>query len=174
MAGKSLNRVQLIGHLGKDPEVKYTPQGKPVAKFSMATSYRQKDSTGEWKDVVEWHNVVAWERTAEIIQEYAKKGSKIYVEGRLKTDSWDDKKTGTRKYMTNIVVQDVILLGGGSDRDGDGGDAQDNNGFDNTSRSRGGTAVTESNPITDDDVPFISNMMTILECPLSWHKKRYV
>ena len=91
MAGKSLNRVQLIGNLGKDPEVKYTPQGTPVAKLTIATNERFKDKAGEWQDRTEWHNVVLWQRLAEIAGEYLKKGGKVYIEGRLQTRSWDDK-----------------------------------------------------------------------------------
>ena len=91
MAGKSVNKVILIGNLGKDPEVKYTPQGTAVAKFSLATNERYKDKAGEWQDRTEWHNLVAWARTAEIVGEYLKKGRTVYVEGSLRTSSWDDK-----------------------------------------------------------------------------------
>ena len=116
MAGKSLNRVQLIGNLGKDPEIKYTPQGTPVAKLTIATNERFKDKGGEWQDRTEWHNVVLWQRLAEIAGEYLKKGGKVYVEGRLQTRSWDDKQTGQKKYMTEVVASDLILLGGGRRR----------------------------------------------------------
>jgi single-strand DNA-binding protein len=98
MAGKSLNRVQLIGNLGKDPEIKYTPQGTPVAKITLATNERFKDKAGEWQDRTEWHNVVLWQRLAEIAGEYLKKGGKVYIEGRLQTRSWDDKQTGQKIY----------------------------------------------------------------------------
>jgi len=94
---KSVNKVILVGHLGKDPEVKYTPQGTPVAKFSIATNERYKDKQGEWQDRTEWHNITAWQRLAEIAGEYLKKGSQVYVEGRLRTDSWDDKVSGQKK-----------------------------------------------------------------------------
>ena len=112
MAGKSLNRVQLIGNLGKDPEIKYTPQGTPVAKLTIATNERFKDKAGEWQDRTEWHNVVLWQRLAEIAGEYLKKGGKVYIEGRLQTRSWDDKTSGQKKYMTEVVGSDLILLGG--------------------------------------------------------------
>ncbi len=102
---KSVNKVILIGNLGKDPEIKYTPQGKPVAKFSLATNERYKDKDGNWQDRTEWHNIVLWERLAEIAGEYLKKGGKVYIEGRIRTDSWDDKQTGQKKYMTKIVGQ---------------------------------------------------------------------
>ena len=122
MAGKSLNRVQLIGNLGKDPEIKYTPQGTAVAKITIATNERFKDKAGEWQDRTEWHNVVLWQRLAEIAGEYLKKGGKVYVEGRLQTRSWDDKQTGQKKYMTEIVAGDLILLGGRGEGGG-GGDS---------------------------------------------------
>ena len=84
---KSVNKVILVGNLGKDPEVKFTPSGVPVAKFSLATNERYKDKAGEWQDRTEWHNIVAWQRLAEIVGEYVKKGSKIYIEGRLQTSA---------------------------------------------------------------------------------------
>ena len=121
MAGRSLNRVQLIGNLGKDPEIKYTPQGTAVAKITIATNERFKDKSGEWQDRTEWHNVVLWQRMAEIAGEYLKKGGKVYIEGRLQTRSWDDKQTGQKKYMTEIVASDLILLGGRGEG-GAGGD----------------------------------------------------
>jgi single-strand DNA-binding protein len=120
MAGKSLNRVQLIGNLGKDPEIKYTPTGTAVAKITIATNERFKDKSGEWQDRTEWHNVVLWQRLAEIAGEYLKKGGKVYVEGRLQTRSWDDKTSGQKKYMTEVVASDLILLGGRGEGAGGG------------------------------------------------------
>src|ERR1700740_232447 len=101
---KSLNKVMLIGNLGKDPEVKFTPGGTAVAKFSLATNERLKDKAGEWQDRTEWHNIVAWQRLAEIVGEYVKKGTKLYVEGKLQTTSWQDRRSGERKYRTEIVA----------------------------------------------------------------------
>ena len=109
---KSVNKVILVGNLGKDPEVKFTPSGVPVAKFSLATNERYKDKGGEWQDRTEWHNIVAWQRLAEIVGEYVKKGSKIYIEGRLQTSSWEDKQSGEKKYRTEVVASDLVLLGG--------------------------------------------------------------
>src|ERR1700738_2582977 len=120
MAGKSVNKVILIGNLGKDPEVKYTPSGMPVAKITLATNERFKDKSGEWQDRTEWHNVVLWQRLAEIAGEYLKKGGKVFIEGRLQTRSWDDKTSGQKKYMTEVVASDLILLGGRGE--GGGGD----------------------------------------------------
>ena len=159
MAGKSLNRVQLIGNLGKDPEIKYTPQGTPVAKITLATNERFKDKAGEWQDRTEWHNIVLWQRLAEIAGEYLKKGGNVYIDGRLQTRSWDDKQTGQKKYMTEVVASDLILLGGRGEGGGGGGD------FAGSSRgaSAGGNNFDQrvpepepaaSGPITDEDIPF--------------------
>lgn len=155
MAGKSVNKVILVGNLGKDPEVKYTAQGTAVAKVSLATNERFKDGRGEWQDRAEWHNLVMWARLAEIAGEYLKKGSKVYVEGRLQTHSWDDKQTGQKKYMTEIVVGELVMLSGRGEGESGGQDERnDRNGFDQSRQSRGGTAVTPESPITDDDIPF--------------------
>jgi single-strand DNA-binding protein len=108
---KSVNKVILIGNLGKDPEMKYTPQGTPVARLTLATNERFKDKDGNWQDRAEWHSVICWARLAEIAVDYLKAGHKVYIEGRLQTRSWDDKQTGQKKSVTEIVASDVILLG---------------------------------------------------------------
>ncbi|HET7208242.1 MAG TPA: single-stranded DNA-binding protein [Terriglobales bacterium] len=151
---KSVNKVILIGNLGKDPEVKYTPSGTPVAKLTLATNERFKDKGGEWQDRTEWHNVVLWQRLAEIAGEYLKKGSKVYIEGRLQTRSWDDKNTNQKKYMTEIVAQDLVLLGGRGETGGDeGGRARgaSASGFDQRVPEHEPAAA---GPITDEDIPF--------------------
>ena len=112
MSSRSLNKVILIGNLGKDPEVKYTQGGMAIASFSLATSSSQKDKDGNWQEKTEWHNIKAFGRTAEIAGEYLKKGKTVYIEGRIHYDSWDDKDTGQKKYMTQILASDIILLGG--------------------------------------------------------------
>lgn len=109
---KSVNRVTLIGNVGKDPESKFTPSGVAVTKLSLATNERFKDKSGEWQDKTEWHNLISFQKTSEIISEYVKKGSKIYIEGRLQTSSWEDKQSGEKKYKTEIVVNDLVLLDG--------------------------------------------------------------
>jgi single-strand DNA-binding protein len=155
MAGKGVNKVTLLGNLGKDPEVKYTPSGTPVAKFTVATSDRFKDKEGQWQDRTEWHNVTAWARTAEIVGEYLKKGSKVYLEGSLRTHSWDDKQTGQKKYMTEIVVNELVLLGGRGESGG-GGDSNrssGNNNFDQRAPEPEAAPVG-SGPISDEDIPF--------------------
>jgi len=148
---KSVNKVILIGNLGKDPEVKVTPSGTPVAKFTLATNERYKDKSGQWQDRTEWHNLVAWQRTAEIIGEYVKKGSKVYIEGRLQTSSWDDKTTGEKKYRTEIIVNDLVLLSGRGD--GDSGPRGGGNNFDQRAPEPE-PAAAHSGGITDEDIPF--------------------
>jgi single-strand DNA-binding protein len=154
---KSVNKVILIGNLGKDPEVKYTPSGTAVAKFSLATNERYKDKNGEWQDRTEWHNIVAWQRTAEIAGEYLKKGRTVYIEGRLRTDSWEDKNTHEKKYRTEIVVSDLVLLGGGQRGEGEetGGGGRSRAASANTMDQRGPSEdFTQSAEITDEDIPF--------------------
>ena len=104
----TLNRVQLIGRLGRDPESKYTPTGKKVTQFSLAVSNRWKDKNGEAKESTEWVNIEAWGRLGEVCQEYLKKGSLIYLEGRIKTDKYEDK--GETKYFTKVVAQSLEFL----------------------------------------------------------------
>ncbi len=104
----ALNRVQLIGNLGKDPESKFTPTGKKVAHFSVAVSNRWKSKEGEMKEYTEWVNVEAWGRLGEVCQQYLKKGSLVYVEGRLKTDKYEDK--GETKYYTKVVALALQFL----------------------------------------------------------------
>ena len=162
MAGRSLNRVQLIGNLGKDPEIKYTPSGTPVAKLAIATNERNKDKNGEWQDRTEWHNVVLWQRMAEIAGEYLKKGGKVYIEGRLQTRSWDDKQTNQKRYMTEVVASDMILLGSRGEGAPEGGGYSrgaaaggGGNGFDQrTPEPEHAPAGAASGPITDEDIPF--------------------
>ena len=111
---KSMNKVFLIGNLGKDPELSYTPGGVAVAKFSVATSEKWKDDAGNQQERTEWHNIVAWRKLAEVVAQYLKKGSSVHIEGKLQTRSWDDKKTGVKRYATEIVLENLIMLGGGS------------------------------------------------------------
>lgn len=141
---RSLNRVTLIGNLGSDPELRATPQGTSVCTLRIATTESYKDRNGEMKESTEWHNVVLWEKLAEIANTYLKKGSKIYIEGRLKTRSYE--KDSITRYVTETVAQNLIMLGGRSD-----GDAS-------KSHEYGGSATehlpADSMAIDDDDVPF--------------------
>ena len=153
---KSVNKVILIGNLGKDPEVKYTPSGTPVAKFSLATNERFKDKAGEWQDRTEWHNIVAWQRLAEIVGEYVKKGQKVYIEGRIQTRSWDD-KDGQKKYMTEIIANDLVLLGGrgeGGDHEGGGSRGRSASAGSFDQRAPEHEPAPAGAGITDEDIPF--------------------
>lgn len=160
---KSLNKVMLIGNLGKDPEVKFTPSGMAVAKFTVATNEKFKDKSGEWQDRTEWHSIVAWQRLAEIIGEYLKKGSKVYIEGRLQTSSWEDKQSGEKKYRTEIVASDMVMLSGRGEGGG-GGDFEGRSSRGSSSSSSNASSFDQSGPahhdepagttITDEDIPF--------------------
>jgi len=108
--GRSLNKVMLIGNLGKDPELRYTTSGVAVATFSLATSESWKDQDGNMQERTEWHNIVAWRKLAEICGEWLKKGKKVYIEGRIQTRSYDDKNTGAKKYVTEVVADNMIML----------------------------------------------------------------
>ena len=118
---KSVNKVILLGNVGKEPEIKVLPSGQPVANFSIATSDRYKDQQGNFQDRTEWHNITAYGKLAEIVRDYVKKGNKLYIEGRLTTRSWDDKDTQKKVYRTEIVVADLSLLSGRDDQGGGGG-----------------------------------------------------
>lgn len=153
MASRSVNKVLLIGHLGRDAETKFTPAGVAVTKFSVATNRRWKDQqTGEWKEETDWANVVLWRQ--ENLANYLTKGKQVYVEGRLQTRSWDD-KDGKKQYMTEVVADDVILLGG---RGGEGGGQEAGAQPVSMPRSAPRSAQPPADPgeqgITDDDVPF--------------------
>jgi single-strand DNA-binding protein len=106
----SVNKAILIGNLGKDPELRYTPSGRAVASFSIATSEKWKGQDGENQEKTEWHNIVLWGRTAELAKEYLSKGSPVYIEGRIQTRSYED-KNGVKKYITEIVGQRMQFLG---------------------------------------------------------------
>lgn len=107
----SINKAILIGRLGKDPEIRYTPSGTAITTFSMATDESYKDKSGEKQSKTEWHNIVAWSRLGEICGEYLQKGSLVYIEGKLQTRSWED-RDGNKRYITEIVAQSMQMLGG--------------------------------------------------------------
>jgi single-strand DNA-binding protein len=154
---RGVNKVILVGNLGKDPELKYTPQGTAVAKFTVATSERYKDKSGAVQERTEWHNVVAWARTAEIAGEYLKKGRTVYIEGSLRTSSWDDKQTNQKKYKTEIVVNELVLLGGGRTEAGGGSEGQSGGSRGAANHFDQSTPEPEpagASPITDEDIPF--------------------
>lgn len=173
---KGVNKVILLGNVGKDPEIRASQGGMTIASFTLATADRQKDQSGQWADKTEWHNLVAFGRTAEIIRDYVKKGSQLYVEGKIQTRSWDDKESGQKKYRTEILVNDMSLLGGRG-AGGEGGGSYERQGSYTSSGSQGGggygsggnyagsRANTNSGGysqtndyadqgITDEDIPF--------------------
>jgi single-strand DNA-binding protein len=157
MASRSVNKVILVGHLGRDAETKFTPGGAAVTRFSVATNRRWKDQTsGEWKEETDWSNVVLWR--AENLANYLIKGKQIYVEGRLQTRSYED-KDGKKVYTTEVVADDVILLGGQGGAGRTGGDESSQQPV-SMPRSAPRSAQPPAQPdemsqgITDDDVPF--------------------
>ena len=107
--GKSVNKVILLGRAGKDPSVHILRTGT-IVNLSLATSERYRDNHGEWQEQTEWHNLVGYQRTGEILRDYVRKGSLLYIEGALRTRSWDDRETGQRRYRTEIVVTEISLL----------------------------------------------------------------
>ncbi|MGA3136821.1 MAG: single-stranded DNA-binding protein [Terracidiphilus sp.] len=156
---KSVNKVFLLGNVGKDPEIRSTPGGVIVANFTLATSDRQKDAQGNWQERTEWHNLVAFSRTAEIIRDYVRKGSKLYIEGKIQTRSWDDKQSGAKRYKTEIIVNDLSLLSGRDE--GAGGSASrpassasSTASFDQRVPAGGPDDIDQSAEISDDDIPF--------------------
>lgn len=160
---KGVNKVFLLGNVGKDPEIRATQGGMTIASFTLATADRQKGQDGQWTDKTEWHNLVCFQRTAEIVRDYVKKGTQIFVEGKIQTRSWDDKESGQKKYRTEILVNDLSLLGGGQGRGGteEGAGSRGSGGY-----SKSNTASYDRQPapaaapdygdtgITDDDIPF--------------------
>jgi len=149
-----------LGNVGKDPEIRSTPSGVMVASFSIATSDRQKDAQGNWQDKTEWHNLKAFNRTAEIVRDYVKKGAKLYIAGKITTNTWDDKESGQKRYRTEILVNELVLLTGREDGSGGGGQSR------GAGSSGGSTASFDQRPqgsaedfpqsaeISDDDIPF--------------------
>ena len=154
---KSVNKVILLGNVGKDPEIRSTAGGTMVANFTLATSDRTKDAQGNWQDRTEWHNLVAFTRTAEIIRDYVKKGSKLYVEGRLQTRNWDDKDHAGRKvYRTEIIISDLSLLSGREEGSGPYNRASQGGGASSFDQRQpaGADDISQQAEISDDDIPF--------------------
>jgi single-strand DNA-binding protein len=156
---KSFNKVFLLGNVGKDPEIRSTPGGTMVASFTLATSYRYQDAQGNWQDRTEWHNLKAFKRTAEIVRDYVKKGTKLFIEGKITTNSWEDKETKQKRYRTEIVVFDLSLLSGREE--GSGGSRPASSGssaasFDQRPQTAAGAPdeYTQQTEISDADIPF--------------------
>lgn len=155
---RSVNKVILLGRLGKDPELKYTPSGQAVTKFSLATSERWKDKgSGEFQERTEWHNIVLWSKLAETANQFLTKGSSVYIEGRLQTRSWEDKEN-KRHYITEVVVNEMVMTGG---RGEGGGRSEGASRAAHASADAAGTHEAQperytgpATEITDDDIPF--------------------
>jgi single-strand DNA-binding protein len=146
----SVNKVILIGNLGKDPELKYTPSGAAVTNFSIATSERWKDKDGNSQERTEWHNIVLWNRQAEIAKEYLSKGSPVYIEGRLQHRSYDDKE-GVKRYITEVVGDRMQFLG----RRESGSSSSSSQGQESYAPANsGGEPAGSGNGPQDDDLPF--------------------
>lgn len=144
---KGVNKAFLLGHVGKNPEIRSTSGGSLVASFSLATAERQKDNQGNWQDRTEWHNLVAFNRTAEIVRDYVRKGSHLLIEGRIQTRTWDDRESGAKRYRTEIYVYDLTLLSGRSDE----------NSHSRSAASYGSSGTTQeytNREINDTDIPF--------------------
>jgi single-strand DNA-binding protein len=152
---KSVNKVILLGNVGKDPEIRSTGGGTLVATFGLATSERAKDPQGNWQDRTEWHNIVAYARLAEIIRDYVKKGSKLFIEGRLQTRNWEDKDHPGRKvYRTEIVAGDISLLSGRDDSSGAGYSRPQSSSNMDQRQPAAQDEYSQSAEISDDDIPF--------------------
>lgn len=151
---KGVNKVLLLGNVGKDPEIRATASGTQVASFTLATADRQKDAQGNWTDKTEWHNLVAFSRTAEIVRDYVKKGTQLYIEGKLQTRSWDDKESGQKKYRTEILVNELTLLGKPGDGASSGGGYSRSNTASYDQRTPASQPEYADTGITDDDIPF--------------------
>lgn len=157
----SLNKVMLIGHLGSDPELRYTQGGQPVANFNLATNDRWTDKGGQTQERTEWHKVVVWGKMAETCEKYLKKGRQAYIEGRLQTRDWED-KDGNKRYTTEVVATTVQFLGGGGEGGGGGGGGGGRSGG-GGGGGGGGRDYGDHGPgpeagfdqsFNDDDIPF--------------------
>jgi single-strand DNA-binding protein len=147
---KSVNKVILIGRLGKDPELKYTASGTPFCRFSMATDESWNDKgTGERQERTEWHNIVVWDRLAEICNQYLTKGKLVYIEGSLQTREWDDQE-GNKRRTTEVRARDMVMLSGGAGESAGGGQRR------TAAADMGGSGASAAptSTITDDDIPF--------------------
>lgn len=154
---RSVNKVILLGNLGKDAELSYLPSGQAVSKFSVATNRRYKDKNGEWQEETEWHNIVLWGKAAESVSQYLTKGQRVYVEGRIKSRTWEG-RDGNKHYATDIVAEQVVLASGRGGAEEGGGAPRTAQSARAAAPSAGPTAAAPEEgltpEITDDDIPF--------------------
>ncbi|HEV2709017.1 MAG TPA: single-stranded DNA-binding protein [Edaphobacter sp.] len=151
---KGVNKVLLLGNVGKDPEIRSTAGGMTVASFTLATADRQKDAQGNWADKTEWHNLVAFQRTAEVVRDYVKKGTQLFIEGKIQTRSWDDKESGQKRYKTEVLVNELTLLGSKSSGESSGSSYTKSNTASYDQRTPAAQPDYADQGITDDDIPF--------------------
>lgn len=151
-----LNKVTLIGRLGKDPEMRSTPGGSTVCKFSIATDEKWTDRNGEKQERTEWHNIEVWGKLAEICGQYLRKGKLVYIEGSIRTDSWDDKESGQKKYMTKIIGQQMKMLDRRNDDESSSSSSRGRDDRDRSAYSSHQASQPSDAPDEDDDdyVPF--------------------
>jgi len=145
----SLNKIMLIGNLGKDPEVRYTPDGTPVANFSLATSENWTDKSGSRQEHTEWHLIVAWNRLADLCKKYLSKGRQVYIEGRIRTREWNDRE-GNKRRTTEVIATQIVLLGSRTQSADAGAQPME-------TATRTSTEPDDSimdSGITDNDIPF--------------------
>lgn len=149
-----MNLVVLAGRIGKDPETSYTQGGTAKTRFSLATSERFNDSSGQPKEITDWHNITVWGKRGEHVQKYLSKGSYVVVRGKIRTESWDDQKTGQKRYMTHIIADNVEF----GPKSGGGGQREQHNerGYNDAppSNSQNHAAGANSGMADDDDIPF--------------------
>lgn len=143
---RCVNTVTLLGNCGLDPDIRYTASGKPVAKLSLAINENYKDNQGNWQERTHWISVVAWQRLAEVVGEYVQQGTKLYVHGRLNTESWEDRRSGEKRYRMSVVAEKLIVLSNGRQRAGNGRDSQSG-----PDRAETTNASTEA---VDKQIPF--------------------
>lgn len=141
----SVNKAILLGRLGKDPELRYTPSGKAVASFSLATTERWKGQDGQRNESTTWHNIVAWGKQAEVIKEYLRKGREVYIEGRIDNRTFEKKDGSGKGYISEVIVQNFQFVGSRGDASGGGEDAP---------QSSNAEAPSGSSTSDDDDLPF--------------------
>lgn len=153
---RDLNKVMIIGRLGIDPEMRYTPSGSPVTTFRVAAGRQWKDANGETREETEWFSIVAWNKLAEICNQYLTKGTRVYLEGRLQTRSWEDQQSGQTRYKTEVIANDMIILDSRAQRESspsiDDDDAASRGG--SRSSQRGGSGYPPPPDIGDEDIPF--------------------
>jgi single-strand DNA-binding protein len=150
----SFNKVIIVGNLGRDPELRYTPQGTAVCNFSMATTEKRRDKSGEYQDVTTWFRVTLWDKKAEVAAKYLQKGKPVYIEGRLKIDEWTD-RDGKDRYTLDVTATDMQFIGSASDRDsGYSSDGPDMDAGSELPSASTAAAGGSSASATDDDIPF--------------------